>query len=133
MNTNENVDVKKKSPEELAEAAAEALIESAEKRAEDSDAMEKGIADLEAQIEKMRKKIAESKRKIGRNRKFVLYAAQKQFFEDVVNRLGYENKIKECKSPSEFKKVTDEMLEKIPSVKKAEGNETNQNPEPDAA
>ena len=133
MPNNENVAGKTKSPEELAEAAALAVIEAAEKRAEDSDAMEKGISDLEAQIKQMQKMIADSKRRIGRNRKFVLYTVQKQFFESVVKQLGYESKIKECKSPSDFKKVTDEMLEKILPVKNEEDNaETKQKPEPDA-
>ena len=105
----DNNDVKTK----LAEAAADAIMESAAKRAEESEAMEKAIDDCLAQMNELKKKVGDYRRKIGRNRKYVLYNAQRQFFDGVVKRLGYKSKIEACKSPADFRKVCDEMLSRI--------------------
>ena len=75
----DNNDVKTKS----AEAAADAIMESAAKRAEESEAMEKAIDDCLAQMNELKKKVGDYRRKIGRNRKYVLYNAQRQLWRVV--------------------------------------------------
>ncbi len=113
MDDNNGVKKSKKTLEEMIEEQASQIMADADDRAAKSAEMDLKNQEVQKEIERLKKIIADNNRKIGRNRKYVKYLAQANLFKQLISKFGLEERENSCKTPADYDALVNDMVKMV--------------------